>query len=407
MKKVVVFFTILFTLAFGSLSYAHSGRTDSSGGHNCSDKSKAKGLCTGYHYHNGGGPTSSGDNGSSGAVVNTDKDCTDFASYEEVVAYWNAKGYSATYDPENLDGWGNGKVDDGIPCEPPYGYDKTLVNNSPEQQQHKQEEQDMAKGEKNGYPVGKKNGYAAATRNNANSTGSEAYRVGFAKGYDKGYDEGKAKLESEKVKASEQGSALGKKQDKLVIPAAYSSNSVLKQTFEDAFKKAVNERVEAKKKEFNEKGYTDGKKDLLNLPTNVEDIYINAYREGYDTAQEELKKEYTKMGYDAAFTILKYEQPKLNNDKFRDWYKQGFESNKEIDQITEAAYQLGKEGEGLKIPSKYKKAEPIFKHHYQLGYQEYEDKQNKLIMTGGVGAGVLALVGGGWYSFRRKRNTEK
>ncbi|MGC5326878.1 YHYH domain-containing protein [Brevibacillus sp. SYSU BS000544] len=33
---------------------AHSGRTDSSGGHNCSDKSKAKGLCTGYHYHNGG-----------------------------------------------------------------------------------------------------------------------------------------------------------------------------------------------------------------------------------------------------------------------------------------------------------------------------------------------------------------
>jgi hypothetical protein len=29
----------------------HSGRTDSSGGHNCSDKSIRKGLCTGYHYH--------------------------------------------------------------------------------------------------------------------------------------------------------------------------------------------------------------------------------------------------------------------------------------------------------------------------------------------------------------------
>ena len=38
----------------------------------------------------------------------------------------------------------------------------------------------MAKGEKDGYPVGKKEGYAEATRNNANSTGSEAYRVGFA-----------------------------------------------------------------------------------------------------------------------------------------------------------------------------------------------------------------------------------
>ena len=30
---------------------AHSGRTDSYGGHNCSDQSKRKGLCTGYHYH--------------------------------------------------------------------------------------------------------------------------------------------------------------------------------------------------------------------------------------------------------------------------------------------------------------------------------------------------------------------
>ena len=29
----------------------HSGRTDSNGGHRCSDKSKRKGLCTGYHYH--------------------------------------------------------------------------------------------------------------------------------------------------------------------------------------------------------------------------------------------------------------------------------------------------------------------------------------------------------------------
>ena len=30
---------------------AHSGRTDSRGGHNCSEQSKRKGLCTGYHYH--------------------------------------------------------------------------------------------------------------------------------------------------------------------------------------------------------------------------------------------------------------------------------------------------------------------------------------------------------------------
>jgi len=29
----------------------HSGGTDSNGGHNCSDASIRKGLCSGYHYH--------------------------------------------------------------------------------------------------------------------------------------------------------------------------------------------------------------------------------------------------------------------------------------------------------------------------------------------------------------------
>jgi hypothetical protein len=31
--------------------FAHSGRTDKYGGHNCSRSSQAKGLCIGYHYH--------------------------------------------------------------------------------------------------------------------------------------------------------------------------------------------------------------------------------------------------------------------------------------------------------------------------------------------------------------------
>ena len=37
-----------------STQLAHSGRTDQFGGHNCSAKSIQKGLCSGYHYHNGG-----------------------------------------------------------------------------------------------------------------------------------------------------------------------------------------------------------------------------------------------------------------------------------------------------------------------------------------------------------------
>ncbi|QJC54529.1 YHYH domain-containing protein [Paenibacillus albicereus] len=54
---------------------AHSGRTDGSGGHNCSEKSIGKGLCTGYHYHNGGGSSdsSSGSSSSSSTAAPSQK----------------------------------------------------------------------------------------------------------------------------------------------------------------------------------------------------------------------------------------------------------------------------------------------------------------------------------------------
>ncbi|MBD3666780.1 MAG: YHYH domain-containing protein [Kangiella sp.] len=52
--KIKIIVGLVFALAV-SMAQGHSGRTDSNGGHNCSAKSKKKGLCTGYHYHNAGG----------------------------------------------------------------------------------------------------------------------------------------------------------------------------------------------------------------------------------------------------------------------------------------------------------------------------------------------------------------
>ncbi len=52
MKKAIAILAAFLLLA--SQAYAHSGRTDSRGGHNWSDASKRKGLCSGYHYHNSG-----------------------------------------------------------------------------------------------------------------------------------------------------------------------------------------------------------------------------------------------------------------------------------------------------------------------------------------------------------------
>lgn len=66
MKKLVLFL-VMITLFFTTttIADAHPGRLDSNGGHNCSDKSKAKGLCTGYHYHNGNSGSGSSSGGQS------------------------------------------------------------------------------------------------------------------------------------------------------------------------------------------------------------------------------------------------------------------------------------------------------------------------------------------------------
>ncbi|KQX68462.1 YHYH domain-containing protein [Paenibacillus sp. Root444D2] len=66
----LILLTFIVTLTLSQSAYAHSGRTDSSGGHNCSAKSIAKGLCSGYHYHNGGSSSGS-DSSSGGSTSNT------------------------------------------------------------------------------------------------------------------------------------------------------------------------------------------------------------------------------------------------------------------------------------------------------------------------------------------------
>lgn len=390
MKKVAGFVFFLSFLFIASMANAHSGRTDSSGGHNCSEKSIAKGLCTGYHYHNGGGGTSSGGSNSAPAT-STDKNCTDFATYDEVIEYWNAKGYSATYDPENLDGFGNGVVDDGIPCEAPSGYDRTKINNSPEQAQFKQDQQDSVNGETAGYEQGMKDGLQENSQNSS-TNGTAAYQNGYTTGYKKGYQEGKKQIDGEKTKTFDEGYALGQQQDTITIPDKYNTNPILKKSFEEGFNKAIAERVQEKKEELAEIGYKDGREDEYSPPKDFEDIYVNAYKSGFDKAQLELKNEYFQQGYEAAFKKIEYENPNLQNEKFEKWFKEGFESNKVVNEIAEVAFSHGKEGNALDIPSNYKEGEVIFKHYYEVGYKEYENEVDETQKTAAGGIGVAAIV---------------
>ena len=72
---------------------------------------------------------------------------------------------------------------------------------------------------------------------------------------------------------------------------------------------------------------------------------------------------------------------------FSEW----FDSNEEIVEIQNSAKSSGENGDEYSIPSKYEKAEVIYKHYYKKGYQQYEEEQKQNQATAAGGAGVIAL----------------
>jgi len=306
-RVLSIVIALLLLLIPTSTIQAHSGRTDSSGGHNCSEKSKAKGLCTGYHYHNGG-------NGSSSSTSN----------------------------------------------------DNAAIEKS-----------ERTMGEKEGFDKGMADG-VEGRGDNPSPSGSTAYIEAYEASYTKGYIKGTEQFEAAKVKAFNAGTDLGSKQDEMKIPDSYQKNPGLLQAYKDGFNKAVARRDEDKKKEFTTMGYQDGLKDIPNEPHDVKDIYKNSYKDGYTKGNNELKQTYTKQGYEAAFKTIEFEMPSIQNSKYLDWYREGFFSNKEVVEIQNAGYRLGKSGDKLSVPTAYLNSEAIFTHHYELGVETRKQEQRAI-----------------------------
>ncbi|QGH33174.1 YHYH domain-containing protein [Gracilibacillus salitolerans] len=338
MKKNLLFLIIvLILIPFHSTLEAHSGRTDSSGGHNCSAKSIAKGLCTDYHYHNGGGSSSSGSSSSSSS---------------------------------------------NIPKEPS---GPTL---------EEIEAQDKTKGEEDGYSVGVDDGYNGAKENETIDTSSNAYQEGYSVGYNKGFEEGKKNLNSEKEKAYDAGydaAIEGLKE------AKHSENDLVQASYKEGYEKATAEIEAAKKEEYYTTGYEDGKVDVNNEPKDTKTIFIESYNKGYEKGQKELKDQYIKLGYEAAFTTLEYKKPDLEKEKYINWYKDGFNSNEEIDKIKDEAYKLGLNGDVYDLPKEYEKSEVIFSHHFEIGQKEYEVEKKENTQQTTFGLSVIFL---GWLARR-------
>lgn len=95
--------------------------------------------------------------------------------------------------------------------------------------------------------------------------------------------------------------------------------------------------------------------------------------------------------------MLEYKEPEYENEKFVEWYKEGFESNDEIKNIQEAGYNHGLNGEKYNVPKTYTKSEIIYKHYYDQGYEDYETEKKEDTATTVVGLGVIIL---GWLARR-------
>lgn len=367
-------------------SFAHSGKTDSSGGHNCSAKSQAKGLCTGYHYHNEGSTVNSV---SEEDISSNYKNCDDFTDYDEVISYWNEKGYSSTYDPENLDGTGD-TVDDGIPCEPPSYYDLTKVNNSPQQVAEKEESDGAELAEVVGFNDGYKN-----NKKNVKTQGSESYQKGYEESYLKAYQEGQQKFEEEKTSIYNEGYSLGMNNEKLIIPTTLATVHIV--TFKSGFKKGKQFYKENQIEKYYNLGYDDGEIDKYVLPDIKEKEFLESYKKGYSNRQKELEEEYINQGYQAAFTKMIYTKPNIDNEKFIAWYKAGFESNMKVKELQDYAFKQGKSGEDLVIPDKYQQGAKIYEYYYEKGKAEYVNPV-PYIVGGVVVAGSIV-----YFLYRRKR----
>ncbi|MBU8877967.1 YHYH domain-containing protein [Bacillus sp. FJAT-29790] len=394
--KFLVLFLLFTYLNINSVE-AHSGRTDSSGGHNCSPKSVAKGLCSGYHYHNGGGTTNTAP-----APAKT--------VYNPKVYY--DKGYQAGYDKGHEMGYkkdssifsstdNNSDYIEGWSA----GYQKGLEDGL---NKIKKEEKD-AKDKKDGEEKGKKDGatsFSAGKNNNDysySSGSSELYIIAYKEAFTTSWQ-----IEKSRKDAFENGYEQGLLQDEIVIPTNFETD-ILRSEYEKGHKEGVNERDKNEMIKYEKEGHSLGYdvKEFA-VPADLQkEIYIDALKQGYEAGLQKRKEEIVKEGYTFAFKQMKYENNLYEGKKhFSNWFKEGYESNDVAAEIKIKAIKLGKENKEYTIPEKYKvnaDAIALYDKLFLEG-QKIQKEENRKTRATLMAAGVIGFpTVGGIYYWTRKR----
>jgi hypothetical protein len=364
---------LLFYFSFTAMSVgAHSGRTDGSGGHNCSQKSINKGLCSGYHYHNGGGDSSGGGSNE--------------PSYEEIAAQEKSQGKKDGYNQGYSDAYNGGMTQNSETSSGSWDYQdgyESGYNNGFEKGKA-EFESIKEKAINSGYSLGKKQDNILIPKEFSKISLIESYYVtAFEKGVKERDDIEKKKLE---VKGFNDGKKNIKNEPKKV------KEDYLK-SYQKGFREGLANYDQRMMTIYSKKGEEDGIKDIKNIPTKVKDTYVKAYEQGHKKGLDQLKQSFVKKGHEAAFTMITYKKPKLDKPLYVKWYKEGYLSNREVQKVKDLAFEDGLEGKELNIPKEYLEAKTIYNHYFEKGQEQRTENNMKK-------SGVFGFIIIGWLSRR-------
>lgn len=352
--RTIMSLLIVITLT-PQIALAHSGRTDSSGGHK--DNKNASGLGY-YHYHCGGYPPH----------LHTSGTCP----------YKSGSASSSTKSSSNTSKNNNSSKDDT--------------------------DLKMNEAQKNGYDTGYKAGSNGSSYSDSNSS---TYSSNYKSGYKSGYEKGKEELESKSKTAYDEGFELGSKGET-------ANNTYDLETIKTSYSNGYEKGLEAYKKENKEKYSKLGEEDAINFTMkefgdDISDELKEEYKKSYDTKVSELKKIAYNEGYKTAINGKDSDSFDFKHSEERNLYNKGYAEGKtDIEKEIDNAYECGYSEKEYSAPKQLASVEEKLLASFNEGADKLKAEKDSRDKTIKVTTSIVLLGGiAGGVAIKKKKDSSK
>ncbi|MES5895781.1 YHYH domain-containing protein [Bacillus cereus group sp. RP43] len=348
-------------------AYAHPGRTDANGGHTCRTNCEKWGLQYGeYHYHNtpasSSGATSPAPSQNNNGAVEAERQA-EAQRNAEAEKQRAAEAQRKAEEERQRVAEEQRKAEE----ERQRVAEEQRKAEEARKQEEAQRQADMEKGQLDGQKSGETDFKAGKNNAEGHVAGKpDAYKQAFTTAYTAAWSlEEQKKAHFEKGK--EQGLAQETMDDSQITPE-------FKVNFAEGFQVGNKERTEKIEKEQAELGEKAGKELAEKKPGNTEkDVYVKAYETAYEKGYKSAKKAAKKAGYTYAFENYDLKVPAKyeKNETLKEWFIEGFKSNKKAAEIREEGYKKGDSWLSFFyksfVPSEYKEHKGLYEQAIEKG----------------------------------------